>query len=72
MPWFMPLWSGRPSVEEGEVDGHQFVTPNIPGKLGVWADHRHGDYWFIKTTLDKWDGRYEPREDVIAECFSPV
>lgn len=47
------LWHTR-EVQEGHLGGHQFVTPNLPGRLGTWTDRYNGDFDFIVSTLALW------------------
>lgn len=55
-------------VAEGHVDGHQFVVPNIPAKLGTWGSHAHCDWHFIESTLAKWGGRFRAVDHTISRC----
>lgn len=48
------LWQER-RLAVGRVGGHQFVTPNVAGKLGVWGSHYCGDFDFIASTMAHYD-----------------
>ena len=43
-------WSA-PRIKEWETGGGMCVTPNIPGKVGLWGGRRLGDFDFITSTL---------------------
>jgi hypothetical protein len=43
-------WSA-PRLKVWETGGGMVVTPNIPGKVGIWGDRRQGDFDFITSTL---------------------
>lgn len=49
------MYSCENPVSVGCVGGHQFVTPNIPGKVGLWSDRYEGDFDFIESTLAHWE-----------------
>lgn len=67
------LWRNR-EVTPGNVGGSMFVCPNIPGKLGTWANgHGHrSDFEFIWGTLEKygpgWRQEIVWSSDVIIHC----
>lgn len=60
------LWH-EPKLEEDNVSGHQFVTPNLPGLVGEWTDRYRGDFDFIIATLRLWPPNTVVwRPDIIA------
>lgn len=44
------LWK-RPKVEQGNISGQMFVTPNIKGKIGRWSGRYEADFDFVTSTL---------------------
>lgn len=67
------LWRNR-EVTPGNVGGSMFVCPNVPGKLGRWANgagHR-SDYEFIRQTLESygpgWRQEIVWSDEVIIHC----
>ena len=62
------LWQQQ-QIVMGAIGGHEFVTPNLPERLGRWARVYEGDYHFIATTLERWPPESLVwREEVIALC----
>lgn len=53
-PWGQVLGTQVGHIAEGHIGGHQFVTPNIPGKVGRWSCRYQGDYDLIRSTLTLW------------------
>ena len=51
--------------------GQQFVTPNLPGKVGTWPDSGSCDYNFIRETLDLWGGFHVVKQvpEVIGHAY---
>ena len=58
------LWAEK-RIEQFNVTGQCFVTPNHKAKLGRWAS----DWQFIGETVDRFGGHVAWREELIAECF---
>lgn len=50
-PWGETLWRSAGVIKPGDFGGAQFVTPNIPEKLGRYSDRYEADYDFIVSTL---------------------
>lgn len=44
-------WSQCGDFRMNEVGGHCLVTPNIPGKVGTWAERYAGDWDYIESTI---------------------
>ena len=44
------IWEDR-AVRCGNVGTQMIVTPNTPGRLGVWGNRYEGDFDFIVSTL---------------------
>ena len=62
------LWE-TPELQFGAIDGHEFVTPNVPSRLGRWARCYEGDYFFMLSTLAKWPpGSLIWHDEPIAFC----
>jgi len=60
------LWQER-RLEEGVIGGHQFVIPNLPGRVGEWTDRYCGDFDFVTSTLRLWPpDSVVWREEIIA------
>lgn len=61
------LWQDH-TVRLSWIGGHEFVTPNLPDKLGYWGNRYAGDFDFIRSTLDLWGGDQVVvwREEMIA------
>lgn len=53
-------------VVENAIGGHCIVPPNIPERLGQWADRYAGDFDFIVSTLAHWPEGPVWRDEVIA------
>jgi hypothetical protein len=64
------LWQQRGRVERGHIGGHQFVTPNVPEKVGRWGTGYEADFDFIRSTLDCYESEAVCiwREEIIANC----
>jgi hypothetical protein len=57
------IWGTR-EVRDGNVATQMIVTPNVPGKIGVWKEGLYnGDLYFIRSTLE----RYPPGSVVWCE-----
>jgi glycosyltransferase involved in cell wall biosynthesis len=44
------LWN-HPRVEQGNISGQMFVTPNVKGKVGKWSGRYEADFDFVASTL---------------------
>jgi glycosyltransferase involved in cell wall biosynthesis len=44
------LWK-HPKVEQGNISGQMFVTPNVKGKVGKWSGRYEADFDFVSSTL---------------------
>jgi len=44
-------------IEENCIGGHQFVAPNVVGRLGRCTDRLPYDYDFIRSTVDLYPGK---------------
>lgn len=58
----------RYEVVESAIGGHCLVTPNVPGKLGLWGCRYGGDFDWIVSTLAHWPQGPAWYDDVIADA----
>ena len=56
----------RHEVRESAIGGHCMVTPNVPGKLGMWTCRYAGDFDWIVSTLEHYPDGPVWYDDVIA------
>jgi len=63
-PWGETLWRCKGILRCGDFGGAQFVTPNVPARLGRYSDRYEADYDFIVSTLDLY-----PRDALV---WSPL
>lgn len=52
------LWK-QPKVEQGNISGQMFVTPNVKGKVGKWSGRYEADFDFVSSTLHLYKEGYE-------------
>lgn len=38
-------------IAEGQIGGHNFIAPLIPGKMGSWGNRYQGDFDYIASTM---------------------
>jgi hypothetical protein len=50
------VWREK-ELYEGNIDADCIVVPNVPERLGVWANRYSGDFDFIRDTCELWDNR---------------
>lgn len=61
------VWT-RHQLYEGGIDAECIVTPNVPGRLGVWTKDRYnGDFDFIHQTVANFGGAVW-RPEIISLC----
>lgn len=58
------LWSERRLAEQ-VITGQNLATPNVPGRIGGWAN----DWKHALETVALWGGRVHWREETIARCY---
>lgn len=56
----------------GNIDADCIVVPNVKSKLGRWGIRYLGDFDFITSTLDAWDGQVRWIRQVIAHARPPL
>lgn len=50
-------WLELGMFQIGAIGGHCLVTPNLPGKVGVWSDRYEGDWDYIESTVNLLGGQ---------------
>jgi len=71
---FLANWGPVPgaNIAEGLIGSHNFVTPNMAGKVGSWmkdGDYRYqSDFDFIVSTLALWNNRLAWHNEFISDA----
>lgn len=58
------LWSEK-RLEEQIITGQNLATPNVPGRIGGWAN----DWKHALETVALWDGLVHWRDEIVVRCY---
>lgn len=56
----------RQEIAENNIDANCIVTPNRPAQIGRWGSRYQGDFDFVRSTAELYDGRVAWDERIIA------
>lgn len=65
VPAGIVVWM-EPVIRENNIDANCIVTPNRPKQIGRWGHRYAGDFDFVQSTAELYDGQVAWDEHVIA------